>query len=59
MVCTCDSDTLTGIRVQGPVKRAGTQLDEVQREAEKIHGGPLEGPYAVGGAPRTRCPFSA
>ncbi|ORY79735.1 hypothetical protein BCR35DRAFT_304555 [Leucosporidium creatinivorum] len=42
----------------GPVKREGTELQTVQDLAEQIHGGRLEGPYAVGGAPKGRCPFA-
>jgi len=45
-------------RQQGPAKREGTELPAVQALAEQIHGGRLEGPYAVGGAPKGRCPFA-
>lgn len=42
----------------GPAKMEDKLVDKVKMEAERIHGGALEGPYAVGGAPLSRCPFA-
>ena len=42
----------------GPERMVGKELDEVRRRAEAIQGAKLEGPYAVGGVPRSRCPFA-
>ncbi|SCV69544.1 BQ2448_2564 [Microbotryum intermedium] len=47
------------LETMGPRKYEGKDVEDVRRRAEKIHGGKLEGPYAVGGAPRARCPFAA
>ncbi|SGY77415.1 BQ5605_C005g03630 [Microbotryum silenes-dioicae] len=46
------------LETMGPRKYEGKEVDEVRRRAEKIQGGKLEGPYAVGGTPRARCPFA-
>ncbi|KAI5475803.1 hypothetical protein MNV49_000814 [Pseudohyphozyma bogoriensis] len=48
-----------GFRLEecGPTMYEGKGEEEVRRIAERIHGGVLEGPYAVGGVEKGRCPF--
>ncbi|KAK4703145.1 hypothetical protein P7C70_g3074, partial [Phenoliferia sp. Uapishka_3] len=49
-----------GLRLEdcGPKNAEGKGAAAIKKMAEELQGAPLEGPYALGGCPAMRCPFS-